>query len=393
MGWRVPERPSSVYDTAVTSEHAKDPRTNPRLARVVLDDLRRGDLRSTLRRDLRELYLFYLDEDTRKRLAGMGRVKRWFLLVIWLAKSLFLNLPPLRRVLLVLSFLCFFMSTVRFQVGTVDLDVNLIGLAFFLVLVVLMLELKDKLLARDELETGRAVQRSLFPESDPEIPGWEVRLYTRSANEVGGDLVDYLWVHPERRLGVALGDVSGKGLGAALLMAKLQATLRALATDAPSLPELAAGMNAIFCRDQVPGRYATLLYLELEPGSGAVRLLNAGHLPPLVLTTSGVRETEPVARPIGMLPDSTYREQTVSLEPGDGLLVYSDGVTEARNAEGDFFGDARLHDLAEHLRIRPAAEGVQALVQEVEAFTGEEPQSDDLSLVWIKRVPVGRPVA
>lgn len=369
----------------MNSDHAKDPRTNPRLARVVLDDLRRGDLRSTLRRDLRELYLFYLDEDARKRLAGMGRVKRWFLLVIWLAKSLFLNLPPLRRVLLVASFLCFFMSSVRFQLGTVDFDVNLIGLAFFLVLVVLMLELKDKLLARDELETGRAVQRSLFPESDPEIPGWEVRLYTRSANEVGGDLVDYLWVDPGRRLGVALGDVSGKGLGAALLMAKLQATLRALATDSPSLPELAARMNAIFCRDQVPGRYATLLYLELEPGSGAVRLLNAGHLPPLVLTASGVRETEPVARPIGMLPDSTYREQAVSLEPGDGLLVYSDGVTEARNAEGEFFGDARLHRLVEGLRNRPAAEGVQALVREVEAFTGEEPQSDDLSLVWIKR--------
>lgn len=368
----------------MSRDGGRNPRTNPRLARVVLEDLRRGDLRSALRRDLRALYAFYLDEESRKRLAGMGRVKRWFLLVLWLAKSLFLNLPPLRRVLLVLSFLCFFFSSVSFQLGTVDLDVNLIGLAFFLVLVVLMLELKDKLLARDELETGRTVQRSLFPESDPEIAGWDVRLYTRSANEVGGDLVDYLWVDPSR-LGVALGDVSGKGLGAALLMAKLQATLRALATDSPSLPDLAARMNAIFCRDQVPGRYATLVYLELEPGSGRVRLLNAGHLPPVVLARDGHREMEPVARPIGLLPDSTFREQTLSLEPGDGLVVYSDGVTEARNAEGAFYGEARLLHLLRELRGRPVADAVRTLVRDVETFVGEEPQSDDLSLVWIKR--------
>jgi len=355
-----------------------------------MDDFRRGDLKRTLRRDLRDLYAFYLDEDSRKRLAGMRRVRRWILLVAWLAKSLFLNLPPLRRLILVLAFLCFITSSVQFQLGTMALDLNLTGLAFFLIVVVLMLELKDKLLARDELETGRAVQRSLLPEHDPEIPGWEVRLYTRSANDVGGDLVDYLWVDASR-LGVALGDVSGKGLGAALLMSKLQATLRALATDSITLQDLASRMNAIFCRDQVSGRYATLVYLVLEPGSGRLRILNAGHLPPVVLRRDGCHEMSPVARPIGMLPDSTYEEQQVQLEPGDGFVVYSDGVTEARNAEGAFFGEARLQDLIKRLRDRPAEEAVRALVGEVQSFTGEEPQSDDLSLVWIKRRVGGSP--
>jgi hypothetical protein len=208
------------------NESHSQSRKKQKLRHVIMEDLRSGDLKRNVMRDLRDLYTFYLDEEERDRLAKMGRLKRWVLIVGWLAKNLFLNLSPARRVLLLISLWFAIQSRVEFKVGDSTIGTNLTVWGFLLILVILMLELRDKLLARNELEVGRAVQLALLPDDLPRVPGWDIWLYTRSANEVGGDLVDYLPIQDDR-LGLALGDVSGKGLGAALLMAKLQATLRA----------------------------------------------------------------------------------------------------------------------------------------------------------------------
>lgn len=240
-------------------------------------------------------------------------------------------------------------------------------------------------MARNELEIGRKVQLALLPNSNPTLSGWDLSLFTRPANEVGGDMVDYLHIR-EDRLGVALGDVSGKGLGAALLMAKLQATLWALATDFSSLAELGARANGILCRDGLPGRFATLVYLELKPDSGHVRILNAGHLPPVIVKSGGVDRLSPVATPLGALPDSVYNEQRAEIEPGDCLIIYSDGLTEARNSKGEFFGEGRLQELLPGIRRLSAGDAGSHLLAEVERFVGEESYSDDLSLVILKRM-------
>jgi hypothetical protein len=373
MGWIVSKKPSSDESDRV------------RLHRVVLDDLRRGDLRRTFHRDLRDIYSFFLDEESRTRLASMGRLKRWLFLVGWLAKSLFLNLSPVRRILLLVSVLFFFQAGVVFRSGNQEWTLRLAPLAFLILLFILMLELKDKLLAREEFAIGRAVQMALLPVDCPQLAGWDLWLYTRPANDVGGDLVDYLRLE-HGRLGLALGDVAGKGLGAALLMSKLQATIRAIATETASLADLGAKLNVIFCRDQVPGRYATLVYLEIGPDSGAVRVLNAGHLPPVVVGRLGSTPMEPASPPIGLLPGTTYVHQQVELEPLDSLLVYSDGITEARNAQGEFFGEERLMQLLPLLRDRSARDSAAVILSEVERFVGEERYADDLSVIVLKRV-------
>ena len=201
-------------------ESSKTKSQSPKFGKTIIDDIRHGDLKRTIPRDLKDFYEFYLDPETRAQLESMGRVRKWIRITFLLAKSLFLKLTPGRRILLVLG--------VLLAISRMSESNNYSHIGLIILILVLALELKDKLLARDELETGRKVQIALMPERNPVIDGWDVWLFTRPANEVGGDLVDYIWLD-HQRLGITLGDVAGKGLGAALLMAKLQATLRALA--------------------------------------------------------------------------------------------------------------------------------------------------------------------
>lgn len=356
----------------------------PKFRRTLFDDLHRGDLKRTLRRDLRDLYQFYLDEETRVRLTSMGRFKRSIFLMIWLLKSLFLKLTPVRRLLLLVSLVLSAPGEYSYRFGDLEVRLDLHFVGFAILLVVLMLELKDKLLAREELEVGRSVQSALMPDKNPNIPGWEIWMYTRPAKEVGGDMVDYL-KFSEERLAVAVGDVAGKGLGAALLMAKLQSTLRALAPDSGSLAELGSRMNAIFCRDGLPSRFATLIYLELRADAGLVRILNAGHLPPISLQSSTLHKLERVAPALGIIPVATYAEQHIELHVGDLLLVYSDGLTEARNEKGEFFGDQRLLELLLDMKGSSAEAAGAGLVAAVDRFVGEARPNDDLSLILLRR--------
>jgi sigma-B regulation protein RsbU (phosphoserine phosphatase) len=355
------------------------------VGRTILADLRRGDLKRSFTRDLRELYEFYLDEEEREHLKKMRRGRRFVLRVWWLLKNLILNLSPIRRLLLVISlWLGLLQSRYSFNVGQADVSVDLRVPGFILLLIILMLELKDKLLARSELEVGRKVQRALLPETNPTLPGWDLLLYTRPANEVGGDLVDYHALG-DGKLAIVLGDVSGKGLGAALLMAKLQATLWAIAGGFSSLAELGARMNAIMCRDGLPGKFATLVYLEVPQDAGAVRVLNAGHMPPIVIGGGETQELKPAAPPLGIVPDATYAEQRLEVGPGQMVVVYSDGLTEAVNESGEFYGDGRLRELLPRIRSLSAEAACELILTEVRSFIGEAPYSDDLSLVLLRR--------
>src|SRR5690606_25020722 len=159
-----------------------------------------GDLPRAFRRDLEDVYHFYLDDKAREELAGMGKTSRWFYMIAWLLKNSFLKLSPVRRILLVASVI-FFLEGAFNQINIGALIVGFAMLAF-----ILLLELKDKLLAQDELQAGRAVQFALMPKDNPKFRGWDAWVYTRPANDVGGDLVDYIPVR-ENSLGVVLGDV------------------------------------------------------------------------------------------------------------------------------------------------------------------------------------------
>jgi len=367
------------------------PPTEPKLIATLRQDLR--DVHTSLKthgfrplgRSFSELEEFYLSSTRKQQLAAMNPVKRWFVMAWWLLKSLFFKLTPARRVMLVAG-LVLVVSSGRTTFGSTNVQVSfnvpLAGVT--LILLVLMLELKDKLLARDELEAGRAVQRALMPDQSPAIPGWNVFLYTRSANDVGGDLVDVLRLDAAR-YAISVADLAGKGLPAALLMAKLQATIRALAPDAASLPDLARRVNRTLHRDGIPGSFATMVYVELTADSPRIRLVTAGHMPPLVLRGRTFEELPRGALALGVMADVTYAQQDVDLAPGDTLLVYTDGVTEAMDRNGDFFGDERLRALLPSLAGLDAAGTAGRILGAVDAFVGDAPPHDDVSLAVVRR--------
>jgi serine phosphatase RsbU (regulator of sigma subunit) len=331
-----------------------------------------------------EIEAFYLDEASRRRLAEMGHVRRAFRRFFWLIRSLLMKLTPARRIMLAFALLLLLPGIHIGGEQGVRIDLQAPLVSVLIVLVVLMLELKDKLIARNELVAGRAVQLALMPPESPKVPGWDIWLYTQPANDVGGDLVDHLKID-ERHHGIALGDVAGKALPAALLMVKLQATLRALVPLFPALSELGAALNRILHRDGLPNRFATLVYLALTTDDGHVRYLNAGHVPPLVIRGSVVEELKDSSIALGFIPEAVFAERAVSLAVGDVLVIVSDGVIEAMNAADEFFGDDRLRAALSAVAGQPARHLGQAILSALQPFVGEKKPHDDVSIVVVRR--------
>jgi hypothetical protein len=264
--------------------------------------------------------------------------------LMWLVKSLLMRLTQARRVLLALALVLVLSGLQRVEFGSVRVGFPLSRtIGDILLFVLLMLELKDKLLARDELEAGRKVQIALIPE--------------RAFREGMGSVA----VHRGNDVGGESHRVMRARARAALLMVKLQATLRALVPQFDTFSELGAALNRILVRDGLPNRFATLVYLVLTSDSGDVRLLNAGHMPPLVIRGRTIEELPRGSTALGLMPDAPFTEQQLVLSPGDVIVVYSDGITEAMNLSGEFFGDERLRagietagQLARHQRPHPA---------------------------------------
>jgi hypothetical protein len=361
-------------------------KNQPNLRQTLREDIKTADLWTSLRRDYKELEKFYIDDEKKLRLDKMSWLKRLIYLQWWLFKSMLLKLTPVRRILLFIGF--FFIlggGSIIIQTEHVRSSGNWQIAGGMLLVFVLMLELKDKLLARDELEAGRKVQQALMPDPNPSIPGWSVWLFTRPANEVGGDLVDYLNFGSNRN-GLVLADVSGKGLQAALLTAKLQATVRALGQDYEFTSKLVSKINEIFHRDSLPNMFASLLYAEIAPDSAHIKFVNAGHLPPLLLQSGVIRETTKGEQALGLIRESSYTEQSVELQPGDVFFAYSDGLTEARNERGEFFGPERLLRLLPGWQNLSAEKIGKAVTSEVDWFVGEARANDDLSLVILKKL-------
>lgn len=358
----------------------------PRLRTVLREDLRSGDFFGNVRRDFEDLREFYIDEGKAKELGAMRPLRRWIKTFFWLLKALFLKLSPARRLLVVAGFILLFIAR-TIVIGDRDISVNsdtsFIG--GFLLLFVLMLELKDKLIARSELEEGRAVQSALMPERSPHVDGWELWLFTRTANEVGGDLVDFQRLEGERAA-VTLADVAGKGLKAALVTAKIQATLRAIAPGRASVGALGALLNRIFYRDTMRTMFASLVYGEIVPGSGTVTFMNAGHMPPLIVRRGGVEELSKGDPALGLFPEAVYAEREAQLAEGEYLIFYSDGLTEAKSGSGEFFGLPRLLAFLPQLAGLDAASAGERIVNAAAAFIGEARAHDDLSLVILRRI-------
>jgi serine phosphatase RsbU (regulator of sigma subunit) len=243
------------------------------------------------------------------------------------------------------------------------------------------------LLARmkDEEKHAYNIQSMMLPDS-PQIDGYEVAGESMPARAVGGDYYDFIPAQGGH-WAIALGDVSGKGLPAALLMANVHATMRGQTLTGASVGARIAQANNLLCDSTDDEKFVTLFYGELDPATHRLVYCNAGHEPPFLREPGTVeRRLDPDGVALGVLPGCEYLEHAVDLEPGAVVVIYSDGVTDATNAIGQAFGLDRLRDVIAAREIRPASDLVGAIVEAVTAHAGGAPQFDDVTVVVVKRV-------
>lgn len=235
-----------------------------------------------------------------------------------------------------------------------------------------------------DLDLASRVMRGLLPPARLSLPGYEIARHYEGAGPVGGDYCDALDAG-DGGLHFALGDVSGKGVAASMLMAHLHATLRALVPLGLPLDQLVARASGLFCESALPNHFATLV-CGRAGRSGDVEICNAGHVPPLVARRHEIERVAPTGLPIGMFCDARFTVTRLRLSPGDTILLYTDGVSETRSAAEEEYGIERLSRiLAEGPERRPP-ETVAACLRDLQAFRSGAPNADDLSLMAIQRV-------
>lgn len=241
----------------------------------------------------------------------------------------------------------------------------------------------------NELELAARIQSQLFPAELPAVPGYELAARNRPARQCGGDYYDVLASADDGSVLLCVADVAGKGLPAALVMSSMQATLRALLGHVPSLAGLAGRASELLYNSTSPEKYVTAALVELAPASGALTFVGAGHLDNLIVRPDGeIVRLASTGLPLGLLPLSApYDAATVQLSPGDVLLLYSDGATEAQDESGEEFGEARLVEVVRGALNLPAGGIVDAVFDALDAFAGGAPQFDDVTMMAVRRLP------
>jgi predicted ester cyclase len=234
-----------------------------------------------------------------------------------------------------------------------------------------------------ELQVARQIQQELLPEATPELDGWQIAAYYGPAREVGGDFYDFL-EFPDGRLGLVVGDATGHGMPAALVMATTRGMLRAVVQSLESPGEVLARVNEALVADVPPSTFVTCFYGILEPKSGHLVYANAGHDLPYLWHGGAAEELRARGMPLGLMPGMGYEEKEITLKRGEGVLFYSDGLVEAHDPHYEMFGFPRLRALlADHGEERSL---VEFLMEELSSFTGQSwEQEDDITLMTLKR--------
>ena len=226
----------------------------------------------------------------------------------------------------------------------------------------------------------------MLPASAPVLDGVEMAGFNAACGAVGGDYYAF-FEYPGKGAGVALGDVSGKGMPAALMMTALDARVRAIAEEPGDLGALMTRLNKSTSVNCPGNKFVTFFFCTIDAASGQLAFANAGHNPPIVIRATGEAEIlEGGGPPLGILSAFQYGEMAAQLAAGDMLAIFSDGVTEAINAADEEFGDERLIDVLRRVRLQPAADVIQAVSRAVTEFAAGRAQSDDITLVVVKRV-------
>ena len=354
-----------------------------------------NQLWSQFEKDARSSYRFYSagleslsEEPSRRR-----RIWRTTKALFW---AILEKLTPARRVLVLLGLILLFMPAGGFSydsganhVEIHEFDIHVVG--GLLLFMVLLLELADRVVMKRDLEIAKDIQAWLLPGVPLQLPGYQIAYATRPANTVAGDYYDVI-LRPGRTLAddrilFVVADVAGKSIPAAMLMATFQASLRTLSTSGVGLSELVAGVNRYACSTSQGGvRFTTAFLAELDPFTGDVAYVNAGHNVPILRKRSGlVERLEAGGIPIGIFSEAPYQLGTTRIESGDWLVIFTDGVIEAFNAKEEEYGEPELLRLIDRGAALNPPELLRNLLADLDRFVGNTPQHDDITCLLLKR--------
>lgn len=251
----------------------------------------------------------------------------------------------------------------------------------------LMEEQKALEILQEELRLAREIQRNLLPKEPPQVAGYGVAGHSEPATRVGGDYFDFLNLG-DNRLGLCVADVSGKGITAALLMSNVQATIRGQGRLVPDVDICVSRSNDMLHASTEASKFVTMFYAVLDTGTHQLEYCNAGHNPPLMLAGgNGPVLLETGGPVLGVLPGFPYQRGRAEFKPGQTLLVYSDGISEAMNRRFEEFGEERLRASANLHASLPPDQLLETLLREVEEFRGDAPQADDMTIMAVRRSP------
>ncbi|HEX7486498.1 MAG TPA: PP2C family protein-serine/threonine phosphatase [Vicinamibacterales bacterium] len=369
--------------------------------------LKREDLQRLFTRDTREAYRFFARNFDEDALIGLSRHRQWLARARLFFWAFVLRLSPARRVLYgVALLLCLFgfiglfrgvgASGIPLFLGPAVVDINLplprwapgtgsLFIGFLLVNLLVLLEVADRLSLKNDLEIAREIQYAMLPQAKYDSPTFEAFGLTRPANTVGGDFYDVLPL-PDGRVIVTLGDVAGKGSPAALLMALLLAMFRTLVDEGLEAAALAERLNVQVCRHAPASRFITLFFAACDPATGRLVYVNAGHMPALLRRHGGTFEhLTGGGIALGMFERSKYEAHDAMMEPGDTLVLYSDGVTEAEDHRGQPFEESGLERVVDaHAHASPS-DLARTILKAVEIHAQETYLADDLTVLVVNR--------
>ena len=361
----------------------------------VSEGLALNQLWSQFEKDARSSYRFYsagLDQMQPER-SRFRRVWRTAKALFW---AILEKLTPARRVLVLLGLILLFIPSVgvSYTKGDNTVEIHEFDLHVWggmLLLLVLLLELADRVVMKRDLEIAKDIQAWMLPGAPLQIPGYQIAYATRPANTVAGDYYDVI-LRPGRepsadRILFVVADVAGKSIPAAMVMATFQASLRTLSTGGSALAGLVTGVNRYTCSNSQGGaRFTTAFFAELDPATGDLVYINAGHNVPILRKRLGtVERLEVGGIPIGIFADSLYQVGTTRLEAGDWLVIFTDGVVEAENAKREEYGEPELMRLVDRESGAAPAELLRRLWAELDVYVGNTPQHDDITCLLLKR--------
>jgi sigma-B regulation protein RsbU (phosphoserine phosphatase) len=354
-----------------------------------------NQLWSQFRKDAHSSYRLYSQEVDRTRTEGVSRRHHFFHVARQFFWAIIEKLTPARRVLLLIALVLIFLpggewafSTRTYRVTISAFDFHFYG--GLLMFILLILEVGDRVVMKRDLEIAKEIQAWLLPSEPPDVPGVEIAFATRPANTVAGDYYDVFARSSADSATptflIAIADVAGKSIPAAMLMATFQASLKTLSSTPGPLTELVGRMNRYACSNSQRGRRFTTAFIgEYEPLSRRFTYVNAGHNNPILRRQTGaIEQLDAGGMPLGVLEDATYVSDERVLERGDWLAIFTDGVVEAENTQQQEYGEARLLGMLHSGVMTTPAVLLNSILVDLDRFAGNAPQHDDVTCVLMR---------